>query len=108
MGFLVIGIIALAALIFAGSEYWAEMATITDTSEPTADIRLEIWKVGLRMWEANPVFGVGPGNFRVGARHVSVGRDSAPRSSGATSPEVSSLTRCMWSFLPKPALRGCS
>jgi O-antigen ligase len=63
-GFIVVAIIGLALAFFAGSEYWNEMSTITDTSEATADTRLEIWQIGLRMWGSNPVFGVGPGNFR--------------------------------------------
>lgn len=63
-GFTVVAIVGLAALLFAGPAYWEEMATITDTSEPTADLRLEVWKIGLRMWAAYPVLGVGVGNFR--------------------------------------------
>jgi putative inorganic carbon (hco3(-)) transporter len=63
-GFTVVAIVCLAALLFAGPAYWQEMTTITDTNESTADLRLEIWSIGLRMWAANPVLGVGPGNFR--------------------------------------------
>jgi O-antigen ligase len=64
VGVSVVAVIVVAALLFAGSGYWKEMGTITDTSEDTADLRIEIWKIGLRMWAANPVIGVGPGNFR--------------------------------------------
>ena len=64
VGGTVVAVVVVAALLFAGAEYWEEMGTITDTSESTADLRLEIWKIGLRMWAANPVFGVGAGNFR--------------------------------------------
>ncbi len=64
LGATVVAVIVIAALLFAGADYWEEMGTITDTSEATADLRLEIWKIGLRMWAGNPVFGVGPGNFR--------------------------------------------
>ena len=31
--------------------------------------RTDLWKVGLKMWEANPVAGVGSGNFAVAAAH---------------------------------------
>jgi len=55
---------ALIALASAGPQYWEEMGTITDTSEATADTRLELWTIASRMFAANPVFGVGPGNFR--------------------------------------------
>jgi O-antigen ligase len=54
----------LIALAAAGPQYWEEMGTITDTSEATADTRLELWAIASRMFAANPVFGVGPGNFR--------------------------------------------
>jgi hypothetical protein len=54
----------LIALAAAGPQYWEEMSSITDTSEATADTRLELWAIASRMFAANPVFGVGPGNFR--------------------------------------------
>jgi O-antigen ligase len=57
-------LMALVVLGFAGPAYWAEISTITDTSEGTADMRLEVWACGLRMFAAHPVLGVGPGNFR--------------------------------------------
>jgi len=44
--------------------YWEEMSTITNTKESTADMRLELWAIAWRMFEANPVMGVGPDNFR--------------------------------------------
>jgi O-antigen ligase len=64
LGLSVVAVIASGVLVFTSAEYWREVGTITDTSEDTADLRLEIWKIGLRMWLGNPVFGVGPGNFR--------------------------------------------
>jgi O-antigen ligase len=64
LGFSMVAVIVLAMMLFAGSGYWTEMNTIADTSEATADMRLEIWQIGLRMWRGNPVLGVGPGNFR--------------------------------------------
>jgi O-antigen ligase len=59
---LVVG--AFMVLAVAGPKYWEEMSTITDTREATADIRLELWTIATRMFAYNPVFGVGPGNFR--------------------------------------------
>src|SRR5215510_2263834 len=64
-----IGIVAIAVLIalvlpFAPAGYWDEIRSISDTDEGTADMRLEIWQIGLRMWGGNPFLGVGPGNFR--------------------------------------------
>lgn len=64
VGLSVVAVIVVGVLLFAGSDYWKEMGTITDTSDETADLRIEIWKIGLRMWASNPVLGVGPGNFR--------------------------------------------
>ena len=55
---------AFLALAVAGPKYWEEMRSITDTKEATADLRLELWEIAARMFAHNPVFGVGPGNFR--------------------------------------------
>jgi O-antigen ligase len=59
---LVVGVFVVLAV--AGPKYWEEMGTITDTKEDTADTRLELWTIAWRMFAHNPVFGVGPGNFR--------------------------------------------
>src|SRR5262249_32110139 len=64
IGFGVAAIIGLTVLLVAGPAYWEEMSTITDTKEDTADMRLEIWAIGMRMFRAHPTFGVGPDNFR--------------------------------------------
>jgi O-antigen ligase len=55
---------AALALAVAGPSYWKEMETITDTKDETADMRLELWEIAARMFAHNPLFGVGPGNFR--------------------------------------------
>lgn len=57
-----IGVGAVAAL--AGPAYWAEIATTSDVDSGTADYRIEVWKTGVRMWQANPILGVGAGSFR--------------------------------------------
>jgi O-antigen ligase len=64
LGVVIVTAIVVAVLPFAGAKYWDEISTITDVEEGTADVRIEIWKIGLRMWRANPVLGVGAGNFR--------------------------------------------
>jgi O-antigen ligase len=63
VGIVVITLVLAAVVPFVGPSYWEEIATIGDTSEGTADLRMEIWRIGIRMWQANPVFGVGSGNF---------------------------------------------
>lgn len=50
--------------LFAPKSYWDEMESITDTSEGTADMRLELWGSAVREFLADPVLGVGGGNFR--------------------------------------------
>ena len=62
IGVLAAGTIALFAV--AGPGFWREIDTTTDVHEGTSDVRLEVWAAGLRMWAANPVLGVGSGNFR--------------------------------------------
>jgi len=51
-------------LVVAGPSYWDEMRTITDTSEATADLRLEFWQIATREFLSYPLTGVGGGNFR--------------------------------------------
>jgi O-antigen ligase len=62
VGVLAIGAIALFAI--ASPAFWKEIDSTTDVHQGTGDIRLEIWAAGMRMWKANPVLGVGSGNFR--------------------------------------------
>jgi O-antigen ligase len=64
IGLVVLLAVILAVLPFVGSGYWDAIATITDFGEGTADLRLEIWQIGVRMWQWNPILGVGAGNFR--------------------------------------------
>jgi len=63
-GLFIIVLIGVVVFGFAGRAYWNEIASIEDVHEGTADVRLEIWTIGMRMFAANPVLGVGPGNFR--------------------------------------------
>lgn len=68
MGIVVASIVIAGILFFAGQKYWAEVETIGDTSEGTADMRIEMWKTAYRMFLDYPLTGVGPMNFlwRVG------------------------------------------
>lgn len=64
LGFSLLGAMGLALLLLAGPAFWAEIGTTTDVTSGTADVRLEVWKAGFRMWLGNPFLGVGAGNFR--------------------------------------------
>jgi O-antigen ligase len=64
LGFGVLGGVAVALFLVAGPSFWKEIDSTTDYQDGTGDVRLEIWKTGIRMWKANPVLGVGAGNFR--------------------------------------------
>jgi putative inorganic carbon (HCO3(-)) transporter len=71
---------AIAALLiaFAGYFYYSTLAsqqqrdrllTTTQGEQRTLQGRTTIWHVGMRTFEANPVIGVGDGNFGVSSRH---------------------------------------
>lgn len=64
VGLVVLAVAAIGLIAVAGPAFWSEIGTSADFQSGTADFRLELWKIGFRMWEANPLFGVGPGNFR--------------------------------------------
>jgi O-antigen ligase len=64
LGFGLLALMGVSLLAIAGASFWAEIDTTADYQTGTGDMRLEIWKCGLRMWQANPFFGVGAGNFR--------------------------------------------
>jgi len=69
IGLSVIAVIAVVVFGFAAPRYWDEIATIKNIHEGTADMRLEVWTIGLRMFVAHPALGVGPGNFRWNVGH---------------------------------------
>jgi len=50
--------------IVAGPSYWERMSTIKDTSEGTADLRLQFWHIAFREFLSYPLTGVGGGNFK--------------------------------------------
>lgn len=64
---LIVGVcLGVLVLIAAPQEYWDRMSTITDDSTMetgTAGQRMFTWGIGWEMFLANPVFGIGQGNF---------------------------------------------
>ena len=47
----------------------APSAAVQHLSSNSSSGRTDLWKVGLKMWEANPIAGVGSGNFAVASIH---------------------------------------
>ena len=47
----------------------APAAAVQHLSSSNSSGRTDLWKIGLRMWEANPIVGVGSGNFLVASVH---------------------------------------
>jgi O-antigen ligase len=47
----------------------APSAAVQHLSSSSSSGRTDLWKVGLKMWEANPIGGVGSGNFTVASIH---------------------------------------
>jgi O-antigen ligase len=85
------GFVAVLALLFAfgGYLYFATIAPqsdrdrisqVTQGEAGTQEGRATIWKVGWRMFEAQPVEGVGAGNFPTAALKYVVRPGQAPRS----------------------------
>jgi O-antigen ligase len=62
---LIMGMLAVAAVLVAPSSYWDEVRSIAEegTSKGTGAERMYTWGVGWRMFLDNPVMGVGQGNF---------------------------------------------
>jgi hypothetical protein len=63
-GFALICFFAILMSIFAGTRYWSEIKTISDTKSGTAQTRIQMWKSALTMFMDNPL-GVGGNNFQV-------------------------------------------
>lgn len=78
-------LVAIIVLITASDRYWTQMGTIlsdTDYNHTEESGRMQIWSRGVGYMLSNPVFGVGPGNFRAAEgtlspfaerRHLGVG-----------------------------------
>ncbi len=62
---LIIGILALFAVIMAPPQYWYEVRSITEqgTSKGTGEARIYTWTIGWHIFLENPIMGVGQGNF---------------------------------------------
>jgi O-antigen ligase len=54
----------IAVLLLASHQYWDEVSSITHVHEGTADLRIQAWKIGMRIFLHNPILGVGPDNFK--------------------------------------------
>lgn len=57
-----VAVLGVAIAAFAPAKYWQEIETISDTSESTAQTRLNYWNAALRMFIDYPVVGVGANN----------------------------------------------
>lgn len=60
-----IGIVTLlifSILLFAPPDFMQQVQSISDTSEGTAQSRINYWKAAVRMFIDNPIIGVGAGN----------------------------------------------
>ena len=62
VGFSVVLLLGVGVLLFAPDKYWEDARTITDTSESTAQSRLNYWAAAVRMFVDYPITGVGAGN----------------------------------------------
>jgi len=60
----VIGLLAIMMLSFAGDAYWERISTAKNTDQGTAAQRIESWKAGWNMFLDNP-WGVGGYNFPI-------------------------------------------
>lgn len=63
---LIIGILAVFAVIMAPPQYWGEVRSITEegTSKGTGEARIYTWTIGWHIFLENPIIGVGQGNFQ--------------------------------------------
>lgn len=78
-----------AVLVAGGFFYFANLASeqtlerieqTTSGESRSSEGRTTIWQVGWRAYEANPVIGVGAGNFSTASRHYLLQPGSLPRS----------------------------
>jgi O-antigen ligase len=77
-------ILGVTVFLFAPSKYWDEIQTISDTSESTADARLQYWKAAVRMFVDHPVNGVGALNGGIRMPEYVTGTGSVPTEWGRT------------------------
>ena len=62
---LVLGVIGVAGYFLV----LAPASSVNRVTNPSSDGRSDIWKVGWRIFEANPILGVGAGNFQQASVH---------------------------------------
>ncbi|MCP4266705.1 MAG: hypothetical protein GY777_14235 [Candidatus Brocadiaceae bacterium] len=64
LSLLIICMLGIGVYVYSGEKYLAEMSTVTDTEESTANERLMSWRAGWDMFLAHPL-GVGGFNFPI-------------------------------------------
>lgn len=62
LSFSLFGLMVVAVLLFAPSEYWGQVKSISDTEEATAKSRINYWHAAFKMFLDYPITGVGAGN----------------------------------------------
>jgi probable O-glycosylation ligase (exosortase A-associated) len=62
LSFSIVAVFAVLVVLFAPSDYWSEVKSISNTDEATARSRINYWKAGVAMMVDNPIIGVGAGN----------------------------------------------
>lgn len=62
LGMVIACFLAVAIVLFAPSNYWGEVESISQVHEGTAQARIYYWKAGVKMFLSHPLFGVGAGN----------------------------------------------
>lgn len=62
LGLVSVIILVMVAVMIAPEDYWKQVRSISDTTESTAQTRLNYWKAAVAMYVDNPIIGVGAGN----------------------------------------------
>ncbi len=62
IGLSITAVLAVAVVLFAPSNFWTEVGSISEVHEGTAQSRINYWKAGVRMFLTHPILGVGAGN----------------------------------------------
>ncbi|MEQ1654312.1 MAG: O-antigen ligase family protein [Nitrospira sp.] len=73
----VVCVLVLVMSVFAPEKYWSEVQSITseeETQTGTGGERLYTWGIGWEMFLANPIIGIGQGNFPWEFLHYEAGR----------------------------------
>jgi O-antigen ligase len=80
---IVLAVVVVFMLLLAPASYWDEIASSTSDEtlqEGTGAARLYTWGIGMDMFLANPIIGVGQGNFQWAFQEYEAGRTFQTRS----------------------------